>query len=64
MTKKNNKYRVRRETSDKDIAEKPSRPREKLKRKVQGDATDIIYRPGKRKAKYRQNHRRNFPTEK
>ena len=42
---------MRPKTSDKDIVQKPLHPRERLKRKVQGHVIDIIYRPGRRKAK-------------
>ena len=49
--KKNNKYRVRGETSDKDTTRKLLHPRNRLKRKAQGRVIDAIYCPRKRKSK-------------
>ena len=48
---KNNKFRVTRETSDKNIMQKPLHAREKLKQKVQDYVIDVGYCPGKRKSK-------------
>ena len=49
--KKNNKFRVRGETSDKDTTQKQLHPRNRLKRKAQGHVIDTIYCPRKRKSK-------------
>ena len=48
---KNNKFRVTRETSDKNITQKPLHAREKLKQKVQDYVIDVSYCTGKRKSK-------------
>ena len=64
MTKKN-KFKLRRETSDKCSTQKPLHPRGRLKRKVQGHLIDVVYLPGKRMSKRRsKNLQRNPPDRK
>ena len=62
--KKINKYRVRRETSEKNIEQKTLHPRERLKRKAQDHVIDIAYFPGKRKAETRPKSPGKNPPEK
>ena len=63
--KKNNKFKVKRETSDKNAMQKLLQPKEKLKKKVQGHMIDVVYCPGKRKSERRpKNPQRNPPDRK
>lgn len=65
MTKKNNKFKLRQETSDKYSMQKPLHPRGRLKQKVQGHLIVVVHFPGKRKSKRRsKNPQRNPPNRK
>ena len=58
--KKNNKFKVKRETSNKNAMQKLLEPKEKLKQKVQGHMIDVVYCPGKRELERRpKNPQRN-----
>ena len=51
MTKKNNKFKLRQETSDKYSMQKPLHPRGRLKQKVQGHLIVVVHFPGKESQK-------------